>query len=90
GDDDIAENGDGDGNDLWDREAEDFAAAGGRTVVEPTCKGIGRDPLELQRISKASGINIVMGAGYYLGSSHPEGVAEMSVDEIAGEIVREA
>ncbi|MFW8642696.1 hypothetical protein ACOJBO_07620 [Rhizobium beringeri] len=59
-------------------------------MVEPTCKGIGRDPLALQRISKASGLNIVMGAGYYLGSSHPEGVAAMSVDDIALEIVREA
>ncbi|MBY5350993.1 phosphotriesterase [Rhizobium leguminosarum] len=71
-------------------ELRDFATAGGRTVVEPTCKGIGRDPLALKRISEASGLNIVMGAGYYLGSSHPEGVAAMSVDGIAGEIVREA
>jgi phosphotriesterase-related protein len=31
-----------------------------------------------------------MGAGYYLGSSHPESVAAMSVDDIALEIVREA
>jgi predicted metal-dependent phosphotriesterase family hydrolase len=33
-------------------ELKDFAGAGGRTVVEPTCKGIGRDPLALKRISK--------------------------------------
>lgn len=67
-----------------------FAAAGGQTVVEPTCKGIGRNPRALQSISKAAGLNIVMGAGYYLGSSHPAEVADMSVADIADEIVREA
>src|SRR6266545_3946993 len=32
-------------------ELKDFAAEGGRTVVEPTCQGIGRDPAALRRIS---------------------------------------
>ncbi|TIT89561.1 MAG: phosphotriesterase, partial [Mesorhizobium sp.] len=55
-----------------------------------TCQGIGRDPLAMRRISAASGLNIVMGAGYYLASSHPAKVASMSADDIAAEIVREA
>lgn len=67
-----------------------FADEGGQTVVEPTCRGIGRNPLALRRISKATGLNIVMGAGYYLGSSHPAEVAAMSVDDIARQITREA
>ncbi|WP_334174153.1 phosphotriesterase-related protein [Pseudoxanthobacter sp.] len=67
-----------------------FADVGGRTVVEPTCKGIGRNPRAMQRISRATGLNIVMGAGYYLASSHPAAVAAMSADDIAAEIVREA
>lgn len=71
-------------------ELKDFAREGGHTVVEPTCQGIGRDPAALRRISKASGLNIVMGAGYYLGSSHPAKVAEMTIDQIADEIVHEA
>ncbi|MCT6839236.1 MAG: hypothetical protein M3036_16465, partial [Bifidobacteriales bacterium] len=41
-------------------------------------------------IAKAAGLNVVMGAGYYLGSSHPAEVAAMSVGDIANEIVREA
>ena len=41
-----------------------FAKEGGRTVVDPTCRGIGRDPRALKRISRACGLNIVMGAGY--------------------------
>lgn len=67
-----------------------FAAEGGRTIVEPTCQGIGRDPRALRRISEATGLNVVMGAGYYLGASHPEKVAAMSAEQIADEIVREA
>lgn len=67
-----------------------FANAGGQTVVEPTCRGIGRNPLALRRIAKAAGLNVVMGAGYYLGSSHPAEVAAMTVGDIANEIVREA
>ena len=71
-------------------ELKDFAAHGGHTVVEPTCQGIGRDPRALKRISQASGLNIIMGAGYYLGSSHPAKVAGMTIDQIADEIVHEA
>jgi phosphotriesterase-related protein len=65
-------------------------ALGGRTVVDPTCRGIGRDPQALVRISEATGLNIVMGAGYYLEGSHPPAVASMSADDIADEIVGEA
>lgn len=71
-------------------ELKDFGIAGGHTVVEPTCQGIGRNPLALKRIAEATGLNIVMGAGYYLASSHPEKVAELGIDQIADEIVLEA
>jgi phosphotriesterase-related protein len=67
-----------------------FKALGGATVVDPTCRGIGRDSLALKRISEATGLNIVMGAGYYLEGSHPPAVAQMSADAIADEIVRDA
>lgn len=67
-----------------------FVAAGGRTVVDPTCRGIGRDPEAHVRISRATGLNIVMGAGYYLQSSHPPEVASLSADDIAEGIVAEA
>lgn len=67
-----------------------FSAEGGRSVVDPTCRGIGRDPEALVRISRATGLNIVMGAGYYLEGSHPPEVVEMSAEAIADEIVSEA
>jgi len=79
-----------DDEDLAVKELAQFAAVGGRTLVEPTCQGIGRDPLAMRRVSQATGLNIVMGAGYYLASSHLAKVAAMSADDIAAEIVREA
>lgn len=71
-------------------ELKQFAAVGGRTVVDPTCRGIGRDPLALQRISAAADLNVIMGGGYYLSSSHPAEVAGMDASAIADQIVEEA
>jgi phosphotriesterase-related protein len=62
---------------------------GGRTVVDPTCRGIGRDPQALVRISRAMGLNVIMGAGYYLQSSHPPELKGMGAADVADEIVRE-
>jgi phosphotriesterase-related protein len=59
-------------------------------VVDPTCQGIGRDPRALLRISQSTGLNIVMGGGFYLQASHPERVRGMAAADIADEIVREA
>jgi phosphotriesterase-related protein len=72
------------------RELMQFVAEGGRSVIDPTCRGIGRNPQALVRISEDTGLNIIMGAGYYLQSSHPPEVRSMSIDAIADEIVGEA
>jgi phosphotriesterase-related protein len=62
-----------------------FRYAGGQTVVDPTCRGIGRDPKALQRISRATGLNVIMGAGYYLEPAHPSYVKGMSIEAVAEE-----
>ncbi|HWA79430.1 MAG TPA: hypothetical protein VG848_03875, partial [Acetobacteraceae bacterium] len=66
------------------------ADEGCRTVVDPTCRGIGRNPKALARIARATGLNIIMGGGYYLEASHPPSLATMSEDDIAAEIARDA
>jgi phosphotriesterase-related protein len=66
-----------------------FVEYGGETVVDPTNHGIGRDPSALQRISRRTGLNIVMGAGYYLEPSHPGYVKDMSIDAVAAAIARD-
>jgi phosphotriesterase-related protein len=57
------------------REAAAFAALGGRTLVEQTVHGIGRDVVGLRRIARLTGLRIVSGTGYYLEPSHPPEVA---------------
>jgi phosphotriesterase-related protein len=42
-----------------------FRAAGGRTLVELSNIGIGRNPEGIKRISTATGINVIMGSGFY-------------------------
>lgn len=67
-----------------------FVGEGGATVVDPTCKGIGRDPQALTRIARETGLNIVMGAGYYLHSSHPDYLSTMTERDITDELIVEA
>lgn len=67
-------------------EAKEFGKWGGRTIVDPTCGGVGRDAKALQRISRATGLNVIMGAGYYLEKAHPARVKTMTADDVADEI----
>jgi phosphotriesterase-related protein len=64
-----------------------FKHAGGRTVVDPTPKTLGRDPRALARIAQATGLNVVMGAGYYVAASHPADMDRRTVDELAREMI---
>ncbi len=67
-----------------------FAAVGGGAIADPTTDGFGRDPEALARISRATGVHIVMGSGYYVHGSHPdwiEGASEAAiVDAIVGDL----
>ena len=68
-----------------------YAQCGGRTVVDCTSRGIGRDPEGLARVARATGLNIVMGASWYVASTHPpeDGVAAADEAELAARIVAE-
>ena len=66
-----------------------YAAAGGWAVCDPTNVGLGRDPQALRRISEASGIHIVMGAGWYRERVHPPEIRTTSTDALADLLVRE-
>jgi len=70
-------------------EAKHYANAGGNTIVDVTSVGIARDPMALTRISRATGLNVVMGAGHYVGTSLPEGLARQSPEETASSIIRD-
>lgn len=66
-----------------------FKNAGGGTIVDATMPGIGRDPKKLKKISEETGINVIMGTGYYVTSTHPEKLHSMTEEEISNEMTRE-
>ena len=66
-----------------------FKKAGGNTVVDASLPGIGRDPVALKEIAEKTGLNIIMGTGYYVGSSHPEKLKDMTEEEIAQTMIDE-
>lgn len=66
-----------------------FRDAGGDTVVDASLPGIGRDPEALRRISEKTGLNIIMGTGFYVGDTHPKELAGMSDREVADLMVKE-
>ena len=68
-----------------------FVAAGGTSLVDVTLPGVGRDPAWLARLSVASGLHIVMGAGWYREAYYPAEarIDRRSVDDLADEIVRD-
>lgn len=63
-------------------EAQRFADLGGSTIVDATCRGIGRDPAALQRISRRTSLNVVTGTGWYLERTHPPFVAQAAIEEL--------
>ncbi len=66
-----------------------FKRAGGSTVVDPTPVTLARDPLALGRIARATGLNVVMGSGYYVAASHPPDMDRRSMDDLAREMIRD-
>ena len=66
-----------------------YMRAGGGTIVDATTIGIGRDPLALARIARATGLNIVMGAGYYVDAVHPEGMDGLTEARITQQLIDE-
>jgi phosphotriesterase-related protein len=63
-----------------------FAAAGGRSMVSLTNQCMGRDIIEMRRLSLLSGVKIVLATGYY---TRPASPPIRSVKALAADFVRE-
>ena len=66
---------------------------GGSAVVDATNIGLGRDPVGLARISRATGVHVIMGSSFYVGDTHPSGdmdgrSEESLAEQIAGDVLR--
>ncbi|MBM3948081.1 MAG: hypothetical protein FJ312_02345 [SAR202 cluster bacterium] len=66
-----------------------YRYAGGCSVVDTTSIGIARDPLALARISRATGLNVVLGASHYVPVSYPSDMDKRTEDQITEYIVRD-
>lgn len=71
------------------RELRPFQAAGGCSLIDCTCNGIGRDIRAIQFIARASGVHLVASCGYYTRRTHPRSLEERSEAAIAAEFVAE-
>ena len=68
-------------------EASLYKAAGGGAIVDATTIGIGRDARALERISRESGVHVVMGAGFYVDAVHPHNMDLYNADVLSQRIV---
>jgi phosphotriesterase-related protein len=68
-----------------------FRGLGGGALVDVTLIGIGRDLARLARLSQATGLHIVAGAGWYRQAYYPAEarIDRRSIDDLADEIVQE-
>jgi phosphotriesterase-related protein len=64
-----------------------YADAGGKTLVDASNIGIGRNPEGLKQISMATGINVIMGAGFYKDKWVPDSIKSKSVEQLSDIII---
>jgi phosphotriesterase-related protein len=67
----------------------DYKTAGGGAVVDVSNIRLGRDPVALLKISHASGLHVVMGAGWYQKRYHPLNMSELKLEDMTEIIVRD-
>jgi len=66
-----------------------FRDAGGGTIVDLANRNLGGDPRGLSAIAEQTGLNIVMGCGWYREPYYDREVYEKSTNQLADDIVRD-
>ena len=67
-----------------------YKQAGGKTIADATTVDLGRNPSALQRISQSTGLNIIMGSGYFVKAVQNLKIMDKRTEEdIAEEIVED-
>ncbi len=78
-----------DDEDVVAQELTEFTNRGGKTICDVTTDEIGRNPEGLVRMSRRTGIHVVMGCGFYRDFGYPKIVQELTSRELADLLVRE-
>lgn len=66
-----------------------YRAGGGGTICDLTTPDLGRDPLGLRSASIASGVNVVMGTGWYRWPYYPAMIDRTTSTELADLLIHE-
>ncbi len=65
-----------------------YKQAGGGTIVDVSTRPVGGDnPLGLQNLARASGLNIIMGTGHYMGLLYSPDVAALTEQQLCDGLV---
>lgn len=78
-----------DDEDVMARELERYRAAGGGAIIDPTNIGLKRQPAGMRRLAERTGLNLVMGTGWYRERCYPAYIREELPDQLAERIVRD-
>jgi len=70
-------------------EVMEYKKLGGDTLVEVTTMGIQPDYDFLKEVSKATGVNVVCSTGYYLESTLDQKTKDMTVEQLAQDMVKD-
>jgi phosphotriesterase-related protein len=72
------------------KEALLFKAAGGNTIVDVTMsQDLGRNPRGLANIARQTGLNIIMGTGYFEEAYHPSEVTILTDQQMTDKFIRD-
>jgi predicted metal-dependent phosphotriesterase family hydrolase len=71
-------------------ELEDFYRLGGRSMIEVTNDGMGRDVLRLKRLSEATGVHLITCTGFYKDPFIPEYAQAWKAEQFAAHFIKEA
>lgn len=71
------------------KEALRFRAEGGGTIVDCSNRDILRDPKSIARVSRMTGLHVVMGSGYYYAGAYRHDMDAKTEEDIASEIIRD-
>ena len=69
------------------REAMRFKSLGGATIVEMSSTGLSPDPAGLVRISRQTGLNVVMGTAFYVAASQSPKVLSLTEREMTSRLI---
>lgn len=66
-----------------------FKSQGGGTVVENSCRGMGRDIPFMRKVASRTGVHIVAGTGYYVTANYTADTLSKSIETLSHEFLED-